>query len=242
MRIYCGVCYVVRGFQSARIRTAGLAMLRPRASRMIASGSPGQRGGPVGGQGPARAKTCRAETDNQVAGNRGCADAENLACAASACMGCGVGGAAFATAWCCNSEQVAAAGAPKPWTMPGTAPGFSHQYSPVGAAPARNPFRLPPNATMARDSSGQSGCPGPTPWRRHIQAIERPNWPRTDAASDCAEPAGRSGRSRHHACIRQERRRRTACACSRRKRISMARQRTSHSGNCPGASRSASGA
>ena len=91
--------------------------------------------------------------------------------------------------------------------------GFPTSAARMAGAPARNPSRLPPNATMARDSSGQSLCPGPMPWRRHIQAIELPNGPRTDAASACAEPAGRSGRSCHHDGSRPERRRRTACTC-----------------------------
>jgi len=202
--------------------------------------SPGQPGGPADSPGPARAKTCRPDDADSH-------DAGNLACAASACMAFDTGGRACAAAWRSSSDAVAAAGAPKPWrTMPGTTPGFSHHCSPHGGAPARNPSRLPPNATMARDSSGHSGCPGPMPWRRHIQRIERPNGPRTDAASACAEPAGRSGRSCHHDdASRPERSRRTAFKGSRRKNISSASQWTSHSGDradASGPARCASGA
>jgi hypothetical protein len=66
----CAVPGLARGLQAARIRTAGLAMLRPRASDMIRVCNPGQRGGPVDGLGPARAKTCRTDAANHDAGNR----------------------------------------------------------------------------------------------------------------------------------------------------------------------------
>jgi hypothetical protein len=204
---------------------------------MTVIGSPGQRGGPVDGAGPARAKTCRPDADNH--------DAGKLACAASPCMASGAGGAAFAKACGCGTETVAAAGTPKSRLIPGTMLGFSHQCSPSGGAPARNPLRLPPNATMARDSSGHSGCPGPIPWRRHMEAIALPNGPRIDAARAWIEPAGRSGRSCHHACTWRERRRRAARPCFARKRSRRTRHWTSHSGKCADASgpaRSASGA
>ncbi len=201
------------------------------------SGSPGHPGGPVAGPGPARAKTCRPAANNH--------DPGKLACAASACMACGGGGAALATATRCSSVVVGA-GVPKPGIMPGTTLGFSHHCSPRAGAPAWNPLRLPPNATMARDNSGQSLCPGPIPRRWHIQAIALPKWPRIDAAPACVEPAGRSGRwSGHKAAILRERRRRAASARSSRKRISTASKWTSHAGNCAAASgsaRSASGA
>ena len=241
-----------RDFQSARIRTAGPAVLRPRAFRHGRVGSPGQRGGPVDGPGPARAKTCRTDASRQGAANRTCAALACLAsaCAASACAtsartAFGAGGAALATATRCSSVVVGA-GTPKPRTMPGTTLGLSHHSSPRAGGPARRPFTLPPNATIARASSGQSLCPGPMPLRRHIQAITLPKWPRIDAACACAEPAGRSGRGSGHMDVsRRERRRRAASACSSRKRISTASKWTSHSGSCADASgpaRSASGA
>jgi hypothetical protein len=63
----------------------------------------------------------------------------------------------------CSSDPVAAAGAPKPAIIHDTMSGISHHCRPHGGAPARKPCTLPPNATMAQDSSGQSGCPAPTP-------------------------------------------------------------------------------
>jgi len=195
---------------------------------MIEVGSPGQRGGPVDGLGPARAKTCRPDAANHDAGSQ---DVGDRACAASACMAYGAGGRAFATACCASSVGVAGAGAPKPGIKSGRMYGLSHHCSPHGGRPARNRATLPPNATMARDRSGQFGCPGPMPWRRHIRAIANPNWPRTDAASASAEPGGRSGRSfPHDDTSRPWRCMRMAFKGSRRQKISRASQR-SHSGD-----------
>ena len=236
-----------RDFQSARIRTAGPAVLRPRAFRHDRVGSPAQPGGPVDGLGPARANGGRTDAIRHDGGNRACAASAFTAsaCATSARTAFGAGGAALATATRCSSVVVGA-GTPKPRTMPGTTLGLSHHSSPRAGGPARRPFTLPPNATIARASSGQSLCPGPMPLRRHIQAITLPKWPRIDAACACAEPAGRSGRGSGHMDVsRRARRRRAASACSSRKRISTASKWTSHSGSCADASgpaRSASGA
>ena len=158
----CAVAGLARDFRSARIRMAGLAMLRPRSLDMTELGRPGQPGGPVDGPGPARAKTCRPDFGNHEPGNLdpGDHDAGNRACAASACTAFGAGGGAPPPACGCSSDAAgAAARAPKPATMPGTILGFSHHCSPQAGAPARNPARLPPNASMARDSSGHSACP-----------------------------------------------------------------------------------
>jgi hypothetical protein len=155
---------------------------------------PGQPGGPVDEPGPARAKTCHAGAANHDAGNR--------ACVAFARISFDAGGRTSAAANCFRSATV---GTLKPVTTPGMTPGFSHQSSPRGRRPGRKPFTLPPNATMGRDNSGQSGCPGPTPWRRHNQRIEFPKAPRTDAKWASAEPAGSSGRSSHHNISRPER-------------------------------------
>ena len=236
-----------RDFQSARIRTAGPAVLRPRAFSHDRVGSPGQRGGPVDGPGPARAKTCRTDAIRHDGGNRACAASACAAsaCATSACTAFDAHGAALAAATRCSSVVVGA-GTPKPRPMPGTTLGLSHHSSPRAGGPARRPFTLPPNATIARASSGQSLCPGPMPLRRHIQAITLPKSPRIDAACACAEPAGRSGRRSGHMDVsRRARRRRAASACSSRKRISTASKWTSHSGSCAdacGPARSASGA
>ena len=177
-------------------------MLWPRASGMTSVGSPGQRAVAARSADRCRhaAKTCRHDADNHDAGNR--------ACAAAAGTACGTGGGASAAACRASSDAIAVAAgvATVSPVMPGTTLGFSHHCSPQAGRPARNPFTLPPNATMARDSSGQSGCPGPMPRRRHIQAIALPNGPRIDAASACAEPGGRSGRSCHHGGSRTERR------------------------------------
>src|ERR1700733_14738975 len=59
-------------------------------------GSPGQHGGPAGGPGPARAKTCRPAADTRDASAADTHDAGNLACATAACTA--FGAAAFATA------------------------------------------------------------------------------------------------------------------------------------------------
>src|ERR1700728_3099254 len=80
-------------------------------------GNPGQHGGPVGGPGPARAKTCRPAADTH--------DAGNLACATAPCTAFGAGAAALAIASSGSSEALAAAGALKPAPVPGTMRGFS---------------------------------------------------------------------------------------------------------------------
>jgi hypothetical protein len=213
-------------------------MLWPRASDMRKLRSPGQPGGPVDGPGPARAKTCRTDAANH--------DAGNLACAAAACTAFGAGrGIAFAASSRDSSSAiaVAAGAAGVSSAIPGTMYGFSHHSSPVAGRPGRAPFTLPPNATMARASSGQSGWPGPMPRRRHIQAIERPNGPRIDAASDCVEPAGRSGRS---SCQYGSLERRNCAASMRLSKpwMNSAMRWTSHSGrraDASGPARSASG-
>ncbi len=200
-------------------------------------------GGPVGGLVPGRTKA-RRDAAIHAKGNA----ALNKTCRASAATAFGTGGSVspLVCRAICNAIAAAEGAAAVCPIIPGTTRGFSHQCSPSAGAPARNPLTLPPNATMARDSSGQSACPGPMPRRRHIQAIERPNWPRYDAASACAEPAGKSVRlwSSHHGG-RREQCRRPASKCSRMKRISRARQWTSQSGICAissGPTRSASGA
>ena len=123
---------------------------------------------------------------------------------------------------------------------PGVTSGFSHHCRPNAGRPARQPFTLPPNATMVRDRYGQSGCPGPKPRRRHIHAMALPNGPRTEAARASMEPAGRSGRSCHqHGILERRDMRRTM------KRTTSVTSKTTHSGRRADASvpaRSASGA
>ena len=164
-------------FRSAGIGPAGPAVFRPRASRMTGLAVPGrlrprQREGRSADRYPRRTKLSRPESASHAAANR--------ACPAWAVAAFSTGASVSATPCRASRKAIAAAAGAAAVSpiIPGMMLGFSHHSSPRAGAPARKPWRLPPNATMARDISSQSGCPGPMPRRRHIHAIERPNAPR----------------------------------------------------------------
>ena len=134
-------------FQSARISTAGPAVLRPRSSGMTELAVPGSlaaRSADRDRRAQERAGLVRPTVLRQP-------DAGDLACATSACTVFGAGGAALAAATRCSSVVVGA-GTPKPRPMPGTTLGLSHHSSPRAGGPARSPFSA---AAERDDSAGQ---------------------------------------------------------------------------------------
>ena len=191
--------------QSARISAAGPAMLWPRSFRHNRIACAPIDGGPVGGPVAVRAKTCR-----RNAGSVRAPPAERAMLRSGA-------GDAVATqqppaATAATPMAVAAGAAGVSSIIPGTMSGFSHHSSPVAGSPGRNPSGCRQTPRWRGTSSGQSGCPGPMPRRRHIQAMALPNAPRSDAASACAEPGGRSGRSCYQDGSVERRSPRQACA------------------------------
>ena len=149
----------------------------------------------------------------------------------------GAGGGAFATACSCQQRCGRRGGRAE---ATGSCPARRRGFPTIAARTAGRRRGTPPGCRQTPRWRGTAPASPDAPARcrggRHIQRIELPNGPRTDAASACAEPAGRSGRSCHHGASRPERSRRTAFKGSRRKKISRASQWTSHSGGCAGAS------